>query len=334
MIIIENSKLLFNIMELRRIYSYPNNTTTFYSTSRRRSASMELNNLWITDNTGKAIQHLHYLPFGEDLVDQRNSSWNAPYTFSGKEKDVETGYGYFGARYYDSKLSVWLSVDPMSDKYPNMSPYNYCANNPVILVDPDGRFFVSKADKMIANLYSLKLDIITASVSALLKINPNDSELKDRLDELKAAKKEFIELKNDRTIGISLKEFKDDESATTEYSEYKNGVHYINITCPDFSEENFELFAHELKHIYQFKKGELSFGKNGGAGDMYDYYDEYDAYKRSAAISGLDLCLYIETLDTDAQYNYARSQMFRITVAPKFYKMLDKNENIYIKQKQ
>jgi RHS repeat-associated protein len=94
---------------------------------------------WITDGTGQAIQHLHYLPFGEDWVDQRNSSWNAPYTFSGKEKDVETGYGYFGARYYDSGLSIWLSVDPMSDKYPSMSPYNYCANNPVILVDPDGR---------------------------------------------------------------------------------------------------------------------------------------------------------------------------------------------------
>jgi RHS repeat-associated protein len=65
--------------------------------------------------------------------------WSTPYTFSGKEKDVESGYGYFGARYYDSGLSIWLSVDPMSDKYPSMSPYNYCANNPVILVDPDGR---------------------------------------------------------------------------------------------------------------------------------------------------------------------------------------------------
>jgi RHS repeat-associated protein len=103
------------------------------------SASTELSNHWITDGSGNAIQHLHYLPFGEDWVDQRNSSWNTPYTFSGKEKDVETGYGYFGARYYNSGLSIWLSVDPMSDKYPSMSPYNYCANNPVMLVDPDGR---------------------------------------------------------------------------------------------------------------------------------------------------------------------------------------------------
>jgi RHS repeat-associated protein len=103
------------------------------------SVSTPLNNHWITDGSGNAIQHLHYLPFGEDWVDQRNASWNAPYTFSGKEKDVETGYSYFGARYYDSGLSIWLSVDPMSDKYPNLTPYNYCANNPVILVDPDGR---------------------------------------------------------------------------------------------------------------------------------------------------------------------------------------------------
>ncbi len=88
--------------------------------------------------SGNAIQHLHYLPFGEDWVDQRNSSWNAPYTFSGKEKDAETGYGYFGARYYDSGLGIWLSVDNMSDKYSSISPYNYCTNNPVILKDPDG----------------------------------------------------------------------------------------------------------------------------------------------------------------------------------------------------
>jgi RHS repeat-associated protein len=88
---------------------------------------------------GCFLNNNNQIHFCEDWVDQRNSTWSAPYTFSGKEKDAETGYGYFGARYYDSGLSIWLSVDPMSDKYPSMSPYNYCANNPVILVDPDGR---------------------------------------------------------------------------------------------------------------------------------------------------------------------------------------------------
>ncbi|MBR3466417.1 MAG: hypothetical protein IKH15_04275 [Bacteroidales bacterium] len=45
-------------------------------------------------------------------------------------------------RHYNSTLSIWLSVDPMADKYPGLSPYTYCADNPVKLVDPDGRTFV------------------------------------------------------------------------------------------------------------------------------------------------------------------------------------------------
>ena len=58
--------------------------------------------------------------------------------FTGKEKDSESGYYYFGARYFMPNLSIWNSVDPMADKYPSLSPYNYCAWNPMKLVDPDG----------------------------------------------------------------------------------------------------------------------------------------------------------------------------------------------------
>ena len=62
-----------------------------------------------------------------------------PLVFTGKEKDTETGYGYFGARYMDHELmTMWLSVDPMADKCPSISPYAYCAWNPVKLIDPDG----------------------------------------------------------------------------------------------------------------------------------------------------------------------------------------------------
>ncbi|MBO7209613.1 MAG: RHS repeat-associated core domain-containing protein, partial [Methanobrevibacter sp.] len=66
-------------------------------------------------------------------------SQKPPRTFTGKERDSETGFSYFGARYYDSDLMTgWLSVDPLADKYPGLSPYAYCAWNPVKLVDPDG----------------------------------------------------------------------------------------------------------------------------------------------------------------------------------------------------
>ena len=46
------------------------------------------------------------------------------------------------ARHYNSALSIWLSVDPMSDKYPSLSPYTYCGNNPVIITDPNGMYGV------------------------------------------------------------------------------------------------------------------------------------------------------------------------------------------------
>ena len=68
--------------------------------------------------------------------------------FTGKERDSETGYGYFGARYMDHELmAMWLSVDPLADKYPGISPYAYCAWNPVKLVDPDGREIGDYYDK-------------------------------------------------------------------------------------------------------------------------------------------------------------------------------------------
>ena len=81
----------------------------------------------------------HYLHKVE-WVNRPKTMWFTPFVYTGKELDEETGYGYFGARYMDHELMTgWLSVDPMSDKYPNISPYAYCACNPVKLVDPDGR---------------------------------------------------------------------------------------------------------------------------------------------------------------------------------------------------
>ena len=72
------------------------------------------------------------------LLPQGNLAATTSYTFSAKERDSETGLSYFGSIYYSSDLSIWLSVDPMAAKYPSLSPYVYCANNPIKLVDPNG----------------------------------------------------------------------------------------------------------------------------------------------------------------------------------------------------
>ena len=55
------------------------------------------------------------------------------------------------ARHDNSALSIWLSVDPMADKYPSTSPYTYCANNPVRLVDSDGDSLINFYKQIVIN---------------------------------------------------------------------------------------------------------------------------------------------------------------------------------------
>lgn len=93
---------------------------------------------YVTDILGEANQHVEYSAFGETYFEEHTNSNTSPYLFNAKEKDVETGLYYYGARYYDAKTSVWLSVDVMTEKYPDLSPYNYGLNNPVRMTDPDG----------------------------------------------------------------------------------------------------------------------------------------------------------------------------------------------------
>jgi RHS repeat-associated protein len=73
-------------------------------------------------------------------------SWNNGsyrYGFNGKEEDDDIkGEGNsldFGARIYDPRIGRWLSVDPLQQKYPAFSPYNFALNNPNFYYDIDGK---------------------------------------------------------------------------------------------------------------------------------------------------------------------------------------------------
>ena len=85
------------------------------------------------------MQFACYLPYGEALADEHTVTDTQPYKFSGKELDSETGLYYFGARYYNPKLALWYGVDPLAEKYPGVSSYVYCMDNPINAFDPDGQ---------------------------------------------------------------------------------------------------------------------------------------------------------------------------------------------------
>ena len=193
------------------------------------------------------------------------------FTFSAKEKDLETGFSYFGSRYYNSDLSIWLSVDPMSDKYPSLSPYVYCANNPVKLVDPDGEDveYNSFADRIIVGI---------------LKIF--DGGFRKQFKELKKSKEEYVfNWNNDG-----------DNSFTTDGNKL-----FINYSMADNGKSKnagqtiFSNLRHETTHGIQFEYGEIGFSFRGlGYGIVdrdgnyfeikkwqpvaYDLTDEYEAH--------------------------------------------------------
>lgn len=96
----------------------------------------------VTERDGKTYEFFTYNPWGEEMhqYNANTFSFSSPYRFNSKEKDAETGLYYYGARYYDPKVSIWLSVDPKAHWYPGHSPYNFSLNNPINLVDPNGQW--------------------------------------------------------------------------------------------------------------------------------------------------------------------------------------------------
>jgi len=115
----------------------------------------------VTDIDGEVTQHVAYIPYGEIFVEQRNGSWSSPYLFNAKELDEETGLYYYGARYLDPTNAAWLSVDPLFEKYVGMTPYGYCAGNPIGFIDPTGMFkMATYTDEELSN-YGLTREELT-----------------------------------------------------------------------------------------------------------------------------------------------------------------------------
>ena len=187
-------------------------------------------------------------------------------SFTGKERDEETGYGYFGARYIDHELmTMWLSVDPMSDKYPSISPYAYCAWNPVKLVDPDGKEFTVWIEDGGGNTYEYKPNMSPMGDAAAQQQIQTLNEIystslgQEMLDVLiESANDYYITNESTRTPGTS---------GTIEYG---NGA-----KCKMGGNNNVVDMSHELFHAFQYENCQ------GGA----TYKNEVEAYIYSNALA-------------------------------------------------
>ncbi len=84
------------------------------------------------------VNAMDYYPYGKILREFDNGAGDR-YLTTGHERDKETGLDYRGARYYDSDVARFLSIDPWAEKYPSWSTYNYVMGNPVRFIDPTGK---------------------------------------------------------------------------------------------------------------------------------------------------------------------------------------------------
>ena len=125
---------------------------------------------YITNLDGEVSQHIEYVPFGEVFIEERNNTWNTPYLFNAKEFDEETGMYYYGARYYEPRLSLWMSTDASQEKHPNITTYCYAVANPIKFIDPDGNDIVITGKQHTS--ITLTTDLIDIRVNAsVLGIN-------------------------------------------------------------------------------------------------------------------------------------------------------------------
>jgi RHS repeat-associated protein len=114
---------------------------------------------FVTNSQSEATQYFVNLPFGETMYERMDGSYDNPYKFNAKELDEDSGLYYYGARYYNPRLSIWYGVDPLAVFNPvresqfygdgehnggvyfwgNLNPYIYTYQNPIAYIDPNGK---------------------------------------------------------------------------------------------------------------------------------------------------------------------------------------------------
>ena len=247
----------------------------------------------VTPTGREDLDRKDYYPFGKEWAQPDMPTSDNRYTFSGKEKQhlrfQEIDYADFGARFYDSEGVMFLQQDPMSEKYYPIGQYNYCLGNPIRLIDPNGMETTDALEEWIEELEKEIDDMRRRNNAEIARYeagrtakNSKRTDRKIKKAEARNARldqvtKEIAALRDsDQLYGITISNGNDGNGAFV----YNEEAGTMDVLIP--ADSPLGLFAHELKHAYQFEKGELSAGPvHGGMGNfLYDLTDEKAAYER------------------------------------------------------
>jgi RHS repeat-associated protein len=113
----------------------PNTNWRYQYDNHLGSACLEL------DDSANIISYEEYYPFGTTSYRSGKSQSEVKlkrYRYCGKERDEETGFYYYGARYYAAWIGRFISIDPLAEKFPQLTPYNYAGNKCITHKDLEG----------------------------------------------------------------------------------------------------------------------------------------------------------------------------------------------------
>ena len=230
---------------------------------------------WVTDVDGIPVQYMHYAPYGEMMAYKNftDGLYNERYKFTGKERDGETGYDYFGARYFWSALGHWLSVDPWADKYPGISPYAYCAWNPIKYVDPDGRdvweldgvgSVVNKITDETQDAIRMNGKQISFEPNSITGVSQNDYQTTFTFENEGVASKTFKFLADNSGVEYGLVNSSQKSTIVTQHDkEHVNTTGIINSAISNNETINY------IIHNHPNNSGPSGFGKGSTRGDKY-----------------------------------------------------------------
>ena len=190
---------------------------------------------YITDAKANVAQFDAYLPYGELLVDEHSSSEEMPYKFNGKEFDEETGLYYYGARYMNPRTSLWYGVDPLAEKYPSVGAYVYCVDNPIRLIDPNGKAVKPEGDLAM----SIIKNTLPKEAWQYVALDKNGYIDRETMNKYKGDSENFKSLK---TLVESPEDIKVSTLTQTNYVRNgERGTEYFNPVSfhEDFCDTNF-----------------------------------------------------------------------------------------------
>lgn len=227
----------------------------------------------VEDQSGTVCESNDYYPSGSRWKDPTSKVSTNRYRFSGKEEQTlgDLGYLDFGARMYDPALGRWFTQDPLAEKYYSVSPYAYCNNNPIKLIDPDGRMiwiygYDNSRYQYMPGMSYTGFDPFVANVIKLLNLVATNGGMK-MLNTLAGSVHDY-NIFNNYSYSTDVSKVQD----RIQFEPYSQGGGEVNmalIMTGKFNDyQRIETIAHELYHGLQAEMGQ------GGA----SVFNEVTAY--------------------------------------------------------